>query len=632
MGNPNTVKLLVTDVDGVLTDGKLYLDVEGARELKSFHVRDGMGLLLAREAGIKTVFLSGRDSGAIRKRAQELQIDYIILGSKNKEQDLEEVLKQEGMALHNVCFIGDDVQDLPLLRAVGFSASPHDAANEVRRQVDYVAEKNGGEGAVRDIVDYILKSKMGFREVTERLFAIEEKMDLFNRKVAGEFFWEFVRSSVRRKILGQVGIFSRKEPPGKRSMGYFVGVLLHVVQNSLLHNPFFAPKADVLFFGMNRRRLQEDGLWHDIYCDPLIEALEKEGVRCCMVERPPFGRPVPRLVKTRHLYYFDFLELCYLVVRRLGFGRARLSEDERAFLAKVQERLNEEFGTELNLETQLIRELEKEKILSWLYRGLLRQIAPKAVIVADLSAKAPLAAACKGLGIPLIELQQGAIHRYSLEYSYEGSKRQKRRVPDYFFAFGDFWKSHVALPLPPERVLSVGFPYYEQERKKYMHGARKNQIIFLSQPTSRGTLAEFAADLAREVGDTWHVVYKLHPEEAFVWEKRYPGLANSDVEVVKDNEKPLYQLFGESRLQVGTNSTALYEGLGFGLETYLLETPEMEMMYLLDVGYARKVTSVQEMQSFLAKQENSQTNHGEEFFRSGSLGRMVTLIKQIGAL
>src|SRR3989344_9454048 len=128
MEKTKAIKLLVLDVDGVLTDGKLYLDVDGERELKSFHVHDGMGLLLAKQAGMKTMFLSGRDSGAIRKRAQELHVDYIILGSKNKEQDLEEVLRQEGMVLRNICFIGDDVQDLPLLRQVGLSAAPNNAA------------------------------------------------------------------------------------------------------------------------------------------------------------------------------------------------------------------------------------------------------------------------------------------------------------------------------------------------------------------------------------------------------------------------------------------------------------------------------------------------------------------------
>jgi YrbI family 3-deoxy-D-manno-octulosonate 8-phosphate phosphatase len=632
MGNPDTVKLLVTDVDGVLTDGKLYLDTDGAREIKSFHVRDGMGLLLAREAGIKTVFLSGRDSGAIRKRAQELQVDYIILGSKDKVGDLEEILQKERIELHNVCFVGDDVQDLPLLQKVGFSAAPNDAAGEVKKNVDYISEKNGGEGVVRDIVDYILKSKMGFQEITERIFAIEEKMDLFNQKIAGEFFWEVIRSSTRRKILGEVGIFSKKESVGKHSVSYFVGVGFHVLRNSLFHNPLFARKADILFFGMNRRRLQEDGSWHDIHCDPLIAALKKTGVRCSMVERPPFGRPAPSPVKTQHLYYLDFFELCYLVARRLGFGRVRFSQDEYTFLANLQQRFNEEFGIELRLEANLMRDLEKEKILFWLYKVLVQRIAPKAVVAADFPAKAHLANVCKSLHIPLIELQPGAVHRYSLEYSYEEPNRKKRRVPDYFFAFGDFWKRHVAFPFPAERVVSAGFPYYEQERKKYMHEKKKNQILFLSQPTSKGTLAEFAADLAEVLKDKWHVVYKLHPEEAFVWEKRYPSLADSGVEVVGDDEKPLYQLFGESRVQVGTNSTALYEGLGFGLQTYLLETPEMEMMYLFDLGYAQKVTSVQEMKSFLEQQEGAQANHGEEFFRSESLDRMVSLIKNIASI
>ncbi|MBU1014872.1 HAD-IIIA family hydrolase [Patescibacteria group bacterium] len=622
------------DVDGVLTDGKLYLDIDGAKEIKTFHVRDGMGLLLAREAGIKTAFLSGRNSEAVRKRGEELHVDYIILGSKDKEGDLQKVLSKEGLELSNVCFVGDDIVDLPLLRKVGFSAAPQDAAPVVQKHVDYLSDKNGGEGVVRDIVEFILKRKMGFKEVTERLFEIEEDLGLFERKIAGEAFWELVRSSTRRKILGETEIFSRKEAPGKRARGYFMRVALHVAANTLLRNPFLAPRADILFFGMNRRRLQEDGLWHDIWCDPIIEQLEREGMRCAMLERPPFGRPVPKHVKTRRLSYFDFLELCFMLVRRLGLVRVRLIEEERAFLSKLQERFKEEFGTCPNLQLQVTQELEKERILSWLYRALLWKVSPKAVVAVDLSAKRQLVKACRKAGISLIELQQGAINRYNLEYSYEGPRRKKERVPDYFFAFGDFWTQQVAFSLPPERVLSVGFPYYEQELARYKNVAKKKQILFLSNSMYGRDMSKFAAELVKELKEPWHVVYKLHPEEADGWQQRYPWLVDSGVEVMRDEKKPLYYLFAESQVQVGVSSTAVYEGLGFGLFTYLLPLAGIEEMErLLEGGYARLVSSSQEMRDLLATQESTHPSGAStEFFKRNSLERMVGLVKDIAPL
>ncbi len=462
------------------------------------------------------------------------------------------------------------------------------------------------------------------KEVTEKFLAIEEELGLLNRRIAGEPFWELIRSGVRRKILGEMGIYSKKEAPRIQGTGYLVRVALHILGDSLFRNPYFAGKADLLFFGMHRRRLLEDGFWHDIYCDPLIEQLEKEGARCLMIERPPFGRPIPGPVKTRRISYYDFIEACALLVRRLGLARIRFSADDRAFLEKVQERINGEFGTSVNLLLHAKLALEAEKSLLPFYRALLSRVAPKAVVVVNSAGHIQLIKACRERGIPLIELQQGALHRYMLE--------GLEYVPDYFFAYGDFWKQFVTLP--PERVLSVGFPYYELESKKYREVPRKNnQILFLSQPTTGRLISRLALELARELGDEWRIVYKLHPEEGAGWRTRYPSLVDSQVAVMTDEDKSLYELLAESAVQAGVNSTALYEGLGFGLPTYLVEAPGVETMdALLEVGSARLVSSATELRALLLKPERQKPVEGDGFFRKDSLERMVKLTKEIASL
>jgi len=245
-----------------------------------------------------------------------------------------------------------------------------------------------------------------------------------------------------------------------------------------------------------------------------------------------------------------------------------------------------------------------------------------------------LVQACKEVRVPLIELQQGATHKYSLEHSYEGEKRKKYVVPDYFFTFGDYWKRAVSFPLPPDRMPSVGFPYYEQELERYKNAERKKQILFLSQPMFGKHMSQFALELARELEGTWHIVYKLHPEEEGpTWQELYSTLARAGIEVLRDKEKPLYQMLAESEVQVAVNSTATYEGLGFGLNTYLLDIPGVETMeYLVETGYARLVGSVGEMRDLLAKQEEKKAWSGEEFFRKNSLNRMVGLIHNIASL
>jgi len=633
MEKTKAIKLLVLDVDGVLTDGKLYLDVDGERELKSFHVRDGMGLLLAKQAGITTAFLSGRESGAIRKRGEELHVDYMILGSKDKEKDLAEILLKTGLGLHNVCFIGDDVQDLPVLRKVGFSCVPSDAALEVRKYADYVSDKNGGEGVVRDVVEYILKSKMGLKEITKKILAIEEDLDLFSWQVAGEHFWERIRSSTQRKILGEIGMYAKKVPPGKRRLGALIRIALHVTRHSLLRNPFFAPRADILFFSMHRRHLDENGWWQNPYCDPLIDRLEQEGIRCCMVERPVFGKPTPTPVTTRRLYYFDFIELCFVLARRLGFGRVHFSQQERELLDTAQEYLNKEFGTHVNLRVQLQDELEKEKALIPFYRILLRRVAPKAVVIVEPQGLVALLKACRELGIPVVEIQQGASNRYNLAWHYEGEKRSAKYVPDYFLTFGDFWKKTIAFSLAEDKVKNVGFPYFEQEQAKHKHRKRKKQILIFSRLTFGEKLSRFALELAELLGDTWHIVYKLHPNEGGVWKERYPHLASSGLEVVLDDEKPLYRLLAESEVQVGVSSTAVHEGLEFGLCTFLFNTPGVEEMeYLVELGYARLVDSAHDIQDALKNGPKIQQEHQEEFFKRGALERMTKIIKEIANL
>ena len=145
------------DVDGVLTDGRIILGKN--EELKFFNVHDGMGITLAKKSGMKIGIITSRTSKAVKRRAEELEMDYIIQGNKNKLKSLDEILKIENIDYQNVCYIGDDIIDIPLLRKVGLSATVNDAPEYVKSEVSYISDKLGGRGAVRDISEYILKCK-----------------------------------------------------------------------------------------------------------------------------------------------------------------------------------------------------------------------------------------------------------------------------------------------------------------------------------------------------------------------------------------------------------------------------------------------------------------------------------------
>jgi 3-deoxy-D-manno-octulosonate 8-phosphate phosphatase (KDO 8-P phosphatase) len=151
------VEMLLLDVDGVLTDGTF--ERSGEEEIKRFHSRDGIGLVLARRAGLKLGFISGRASAAVAHRAEELSIGFTRLGAADKLAAYREALAQEKLEEEQVACMGDDLPDLPLLLRRGLSAAPADAHVEVRSRVDYVTRARGGQGAVRELVDLILSAK-----------------------------------------------------------------------------------------------------------------------------------------------------------------------------------------------------------------------------------------------------------------------------------------------------------------------------------------------------------------------------------------------------------------------------------------------------------------------------------------
>lgn len=160
------IKLLIFDVDGVLTDGKLFIGSNGD-EYKAFHTQDGMGISLARFAGMKTAIITGRTSEAVSKRAAELKIDYVFQGIHQKVDILNKLINELHISLSQVCYIGDDINDLTILKMAGYSAAPNNAVKAVKDCVHYVAELKGGEGAVREVIDKILSETFDYDKLLE---------------------------------------------------------------------------------------------------------------------------------------------------------------------------------------------------------------------------------------------------------------------------------------------------------------------------------------------------------------------------------------------------------------------------------------------------------------------------------
>lgn len=168
VGNLQKIRLILLDVDGVLTDGRIGLLPDGG-EIKFFSVYDGLAIRLAGKVGWEVGFLSGRTSKEVEARALDLGVELLVQGSRDKVKDFEKILKERNLEASQVAYVGDDLPDIPLLKRVGFSAAPRNAAEAVRYCVHYVTRERGGYGAVREVVDLLLKTTGKWEKVIEEL-------------------------------------------------------------------------------------------------------------------------------------------------------------------------------------------------------------------------------------------------------------------------------------------------------------------------------------------------------------------------------------------------------------------------------------------------------------------------------
>jgi len=152
------IKLLILDVDGVLTDGRIIYDSAG-RDMKFFDVHDGLGVYLLKKAGIPTILITAKGSRAIKPRGRDMQVEAIFENISPKTAVLDKILKKYKLNLDELCFIGDDLVDLCLMQKVGFPIAVFNAAPEIKMAASYITSKHGGRGAVREVAELILKAQ-----------------------------------------------------------------------------------------------------------------------------------------------------------------------------------------------------------------------------------------------------------------------------------------------------------------------------------------------------------------------------------------------------------------------------------------------------------------------------------------
>lgn len=162
------IRLLALDVDGVMTDAKIYFDSAG-NELKAFNTRDGLGMKALQRCGIRLAIITGRNSPMVAQRAAQLEIDFVFQGRTNKLEAYMQLLGKSGLEEHEICYAGDDWIDLPVLQRCGLAITVPSADREVKERVHWVTTRAGGEGAVREMCDLILTAQGHYQRLLQEI-------------------------------------------------------------------------------------------------------------------------------------------------------------------------------------------------------------------------------------------------------------------------------------------------------------------------------------------------------------------------------------------------------------------------------------------------------------------------------
>ena len=470
-----------------------------------------------------------------------------------------------------------------------------------------------------------VRSDKSLRSATEAFWQIEKDLDLFEERIDGVRFWERIRFPVHHRLMRGLWLHGQADTEPPRDLFHRSRARLRALAAGLSRNPYFASPRDILFFGSARRKLRHDGKWWDIYCDPLIEHLDTPYL---YIERPYLHAHMGP-ARTKDVRYLDFPYLLASTMKRAGLCSILLSRQERLLCRAIGNRLEQDLDVRIDIAKIVVHDLEVRKSRLPIYRMLLRRARPKLTVIVTSYGKETFIESCKELDIPVAELQHGIIHRFHLGYNYAGPHAKKVCFPDYLLLFGDFWKKDIEYPLAPERIHVVGYPYLEDEARRYRTVDRKEQVVFISGGHIGKPISEFAVAFQEAVGSGLDVVYKLHPGEYSRWRTEYPWLASSSIRVVEDDQTTLYQLLAESKVQVGVNSTAIYEGLAFGLQTVLLDLPGLEVMErLVEEGVASVASSSEEL-VHAATSGQLGTTQADLYFQRNALARGLSAMQEI---
>jgi hypothetical protein len=458
-------------------------------------------------------------------------------------------------------------------------------------------------------------------DLCTQFLRLEEETNVFAQRIQNTYFWEHVRFYVYLELQRTLGLTEVEPFLPRNSWQTWVRKLTSIFKAVFSHNPFWTTSRPLMFFGCPRRSPDEAGVWWDTSVDPYLDALP---CPYYYIERYHHDRHYTP-TRTREVKYHDLFAILARIYHMATFYQ-RYTPSETMLLLNLEQQLKNHFGVAIDV-TGITRSILKTRsCLLGIYRRLFRRVRPEIVFFASINYPERIAIeVCKELGLTTVELQHGVIGPTDLCYVFPRGV-PLRCYPDYLLVYGPFWQQCARYPLPPEKVLAVGNPYLEAQAQRPPDGKAAENIVFISQPAIGGDLSRFATRLADHPLANAPIVYRLHPFERD-WETRYPWLKHPGIVISDNRQENLYAVLRGAKAQVGVHSAALFEGLAFGLRTYLLDLPGIENMDpLIRKGCARIVREPGDVFEDVSKPGRIDRDH---FFSPGALQRFARIVEEI---
>ena len=420
----------------------------------------------------------------------------------------------------------------------------------------------------------------------------EEKYNLFDLAIDDFELWAYIRFEMYFKIGESFGITNgtgSTPPAGIKDK-------LCLIRNTFINNPYRSiKKYDVLIIP-HQRRVLENGKYKCIYTDDVASNLRCSNITAEFL----FGMTHFKPAETSRLIYLDYIDIIPAVKYKLNIydRKKRAIKDVAQMISSAIEEFFSVTVSEESIRKLIQKRYYWHKYKKPLIQKLLKKIQPKVIIevIGYETNKMIINEVAQEMGIHCVELQHGVIGKGHIAYNY-GIKKRLKQFPEFLFVYSQYWKNTCSFPIGGQNIIATGFPYMENQIRKYPKNTNEDgqiRIIVYSSTDSTEPIQKFTEEvmaLLDQFGYNYKIVYKLHPLEYSLQTKIWDKIKQSSkVDFIDTPNKSLYELCSYSDVQIGVKTTAVFEGLSYGLKTFILNTGAPDIEYymgdLVNMGYA----------------------------------------------